>query len=438
MTTFQEPAHLPLPIHDAPLPEMKAKASELYYLVKGSEREKDYRRIAGEHPDKDSSRERYERFLEEIQAMFAAPVTVTPESTAMVQDEPTPRPDVATQALVTAPSEPDAADPGEDAPEDQEEGEGTGSNDPQSDLDGLSEDIPGEDAADAEESGEDEASTDEPEAAGAGSAAPTPTAPTASAPVPATSSGLLAQLAGMLADGGQLNLQLMRVGEQLTVGIFPQPHPGEQGPQPLIVTNTADWLDHHLVGAMQAYAGARQDAFAVCASAAARQQAANKKAATTPATKTPAPSKPGPKTFKFTLTAAEGTTLTAKQEGKDVPLVLGENTITQGTLEVVATHELFGETKKTFAMWTDKTHDLREQQGGHVTVKVTPEDAALTAVQGERRIPFHGETLLPAGAWVIEAEAAEHDMGTQKIHVKAGKPQDVELTLKLSEMGSLF
>ena len=41
------------------------------------------------------------------------------------------------------------------------------------------------------------------------------------------SSGLLGQPAGMLANGGQLTLELMRVGDHLMVGIFPKPHPGE-------------------------------------------------------------------------------------------------------------------------------------------------------------------------------------------------------------------
>lgn len=454
MTTYQENASTPLPLHDGPLPEMKAKASELYYMVKGSEQEKEYRRIALKHPDKDHSREKYEHFLEEIEAMFAVPTSVPSQLAAGVQREAAP--DVDLLPALAAPSEPDAEEVGEEDPEAQEglEGDDSGNSlggldeelpigdtsiSEASDGDEADTDEPGGEDADPETPGEADAGTDEPDGDDPAPAAPVLATSAASAPVPATSSGLLAQLAGMLADGGQLTLQLMRVGDQLTVGILPKPHPGEQGPQALIVTNTPEWLDHHLVSAMQPYAQARQDAFSVCAAAATRQQAANKKAAAAPASKTPTPaSKPGPKTFKLTLTAEEGTTLTARQDGKDVPISLGENTIKQGNLEVIGTHDLFGEVKKTFAMYADKTYDLREQQGGRVTVKVTPDTAALTAVQGERRIPFHAETLLPAGSWTIEAEAAEHDTAMQKIHVKAGKPQEVELALKLREMGSLF
>ena len=453
MTTFKASAPQSSPLHAPVLQEDRDTARQMFADVKGTEHEQPFRDIYNKHPNKLDHHGAFQAFMEEARELFVAHHLALPgtsDTLAVMPSAQTPEPAVpetptpeeahggtaggdplaeAEGATVLAEQE------GEGSPEEAEDAPevrgGEGAEPELADEHEASVDAPDEEAA---ETDDDDAGTEDAASPPSGLAAQT-----ANAPMPATSSGLLAQLAGMLADGGQLTLQLMRVGDQLTVGILPKPHPGEQGPQALIVTNTPEWLDHHLVSAMQPYAQARQDAFSVCAAAATRQQAANKKAAAAPAPKTPAPaSKPGPKTFKLTLAAEEGTTLTAKQDGKDVPISLGENTIKQGNLEVVATHDVFGETKKTFAMWADKTYDFREQQGGRVTIKVTPDTAALTAVQGERRIPFHAETLLPAGSWTIEAEAAEHDMATQKIHVKAGKPQDVELTLKLRDMTLLF
>ncbi|WP_230286684.1 PRTRC system protein E, partial [Deinococcus sp. 12RED42] len=240
-------------------------------------------------------------------------------------------------------------------------------------------------------------------------------------------SGLIAQLAGLLADGGELTFQLLRVGGDVTIGIFPKPHPGEAAPVPFMLTETPDWMDANLVTAMQGYAGARRDAFSVAQQAAQRQQAANKKAADKPA---PTPAKA--KTSVLTLKAAEATTLKGTLGGKDVPLVVGKNDVPQGTLEIVATHPAFGEVKKTVATHANKEHDFTEQQGARVTVNVTPQSAALEATKGDTVIALHQgiEILLAPGTWVVNAQAADHATANQTISVKAGKPQVIEMTLK--------
>ena len=65
-----------------------------------------------------------------------------------------------------------------------------------------------------------------------------------------------------------------------------------------------------------------------------------------------------------------------------------------------------------------------------VTVQVKPETAALSATMGETTLALHGETLLPPGKWVIQAEAHSHKPKTVTVTVKAGKPQTVELELE--------
>lgn len=410
---------------DAPvLPEDKARGGELWAQVKDTERAQEYRDISARHPEKNANRAYYLAFLDEIEGMFAVP-----------QAQPAREP--WDEELLPAPVSPPAPAPAVPAfdpvsrgpaPVAPEEVAGPAASRPDPAVD--DETTPGEPPEDGVEG--------EPPATEQVTGATVTEQPKAvAAPVPPTSSGLLAQLAGMLADGGQLTFQIMRVGPNLTVGIFPQPHAGETTAQPLSVTQTADWLDANLVPAMQGYAQARRDAFTVCQEAAQKQQAANKKTGEKPPASSASTAKSSKaKTYKVKLDAAEGTTLAGVQDGKPVPLVIGTNEVGQGNLMITATHPLFGEVKKTLAVWGDKTHDLRDQQGARVTVQATPDSAALTASRGETRIPFHGETLLPGGKWVITAEAAEHEPASQTVTLKAGKAEAVKFDLKPG--GSLF
>ena len=369
--TYTQPRLAPSAQHAPILPEDKARAAELWESVKGTTLEDDFRRVSREHPDKDASRMHYLAFLADIEGLFAAP-----EAEPWEASQPAP----VTQPVLSAPQPEPTPEP-----------------EPQP------------------------APTPEPEVQP--DATPAPIA-TLAAPV---HSGLIAQLAGLLADGGELTFQLLRVGGDVTIGIFPKPHPGEAAPVPFMLTETPDWMDANLVTAMQGYAGARRDAFSVAQQAAQRQQAANKKAADKP---TPTPAKA--KTSVLTLKAAEGTTLKGTLGGKDVPLVVGKNDVPQGTLEIVATHPAFGEVKKTVATHANKEHDFTEQQGARVTVNVTPQSAALEVTKGDTVIALHHgiEVLLAPGTWVVNAQAAEHATANQTISVKAGKPQVIEMTLK--------
>lgn len=404
---------MPHPIHHAPiLPEDKAQAGELWESVKGTALQDDFRRVSREHPDKDASRTHYLAFLADIEGLFAtpdaapweraaqpAPVTNAPSAQVAA---PVPAPELVAQPDVSAPQPEPQPDVRPDAP---------------------AVDAPLAQATEPAAEGDVTPESTAPEPSGATQDAPAPV-DTLAAPV---HSGLIAQLAGLLADGGELTFQLLRVGADVTIGIFPKPHPGESAPVPFMLTETPDWMDANLVTAMQGYAGARRDAFSVAQQAAQRQLAANKKAADKPA---PTPAKP--KTSVLTLKAAEGTTLKGTLGGKDVPLVVGKNDVPQGTLEITATHPTFGESKKTVATHANKEHDFTEQQGARVTVNVTPQSAALEATKGETVIALHHgiEVLLAPGTWVVNAHAAEHATANQTISVKAGKPQVIEMTLK--------
>ncbi len=398
--TCTQPRPAPTAQHAPILPDDKARAAELWESVKGTALEDDFRRVSREHPDKDASRMHYLAFLADIEGLFAAPeadpweasqpAPVTQPVLSAPQPEPTPEPE---------PQQPTPA--AEPAPDPEVQPDATPAPEASTPEEGAAEPEPGRDAQDA----------------------PVPIA-TLAAPV---HSGLIAQLAGLLADGGELTFQLLRVGGDVTIGIFPKPHPGEAAPVPFMLTETPDWMDANLVTAMQGYAGARRDAFSVAQQAAQRQQAANKKAADKPA---PTPAKA--KTSVLTLKAAEGTTLKGTLGGKDVPLVVGKNDVPQGTLEIVATHPAFGEVKKTVATHANKEHDFTEQQGARVTVNVTPQSAALEVTKGDTVIALHHgiEILLAPGTWVVNAQAADHATANQTISVKAGKPQVIEMTLK--------
>lgn len=397
--TYTQPAPAPTAQHAPILPDDKARAAELWESVKGTALEDDFRRVSREHPDKDASRMHYLAFLADIEGLFAAPeadpweasqpAPVAQPVLSAPQPEPTPEP------------EPQPTPVAEPAPEPEVQPDATPAPEAATPEEGAAEPEPGRDAQDA----------------------PAPIA-TLDAPV---HSGLIAQLAGLLADGGELTFQLLRIGGDVTIGIFPKPHPGEAAPVPFMLTETPDWMDANLVTAMQGYAGARRDAFSVAQQAAQRQQAANKKAADKPA---PTPAKA--KTSVLTLKAAEGTTFKGTLGGNDVPLVTGKNDVPHGTLEITATHPTFGEVKKTVATHANKEHDFAEQQGARVTVNVTPQGAALEATKGETVIALHHgvEVLLPSGTWVVNAQAAEHATANQTISVKAGKPQVIEMTLK--------
>ena len=383
------------------LPADTAQAKELWEQVKGTAKEADFRAISARHDKKADNRANYQAFLDDLKNMFAVPQPQIPDFQPHL-----PVPQAPPVAQVSAASEePDLSpDPGDVQP------------------DPVREETPTDDGN----------HQPEPHLPAANSGAKAPTAP----PV---SSGLLAQLAGMLAEGGEMTFQLMRVGDQLTVGVFPKPHPGEQGPQPLVLSATPDWLDANLASAIAmpgGYADARRDAFAVCQAAASKQQAANKRVESKPASKPATPSKA--RTSTVTLNAAEGTTFTGKLGPQTVDLAIGDNEVPQGTLEISATHPFFGECKKTLSTFSAKTHDFTEQQGARITVNVTPESAAVTATKDETVLTLHGETLLPAGSWLITAEAADHTKVEQRLTVKPGKPQVIELALKPDLTPGLF
>ena len=393
--TYTQPRPAPTAQHAPILPDDKARAAELWESVKGTVLEDDFRRVSREHPDKDASRMHYLAFLADIEGLFAAP-----EADPWEASQPAP----VAQPVLNAPQPEPTPEPEPQpapTPEPEVQPDATPAPEASTPEEGAAEPEPGRDAQDA----------------------PAPIA-TLAAPV---HSGLIAQLAGLLADGGELTFQLLRVGGDVTIGIFPKPHPGEAAPVPFMLTETPDWMDANLVTAMQGYAGARRDAFSVAQQAAQRQQAANKKAADKP---TPTPAKA--KTSVLTLKAAEGTTLKGTLGGKDVPLVVGKNDVPQGTLEIVATHPAFGEVKKTVATHANKEHDFTEQQGARVTVNVTPQSATLEVTKGDTVIALHHgiEILLAPGTWVVNAQAAEHATANQTISVKAGKPQVIEMTLK--------
>lgn len=421
MTTYQDQGFTPNP-HAAPVLDAdRQRAGELWEQVKGTEMEAQYRAISSRHPRKADSRTAYLAFLDELEAMFVQPEVqneaVTPEvvdadEASAQEDAPATEPaEVPAQVAETpTPSQEDEAQAEEEAEEDAEPGEG--------------------DEEDTDDEGEGETETKQETPA---LAKPEVVAENA-APKGLTDGGLFTQLFGMLHDGGEVSLQVMRVGEQLTVGIFPKPVPGETSPQSVVVTESAAWFDANLLSAMRPYTQARVDAFAAFQQAAKQQAAASKKPEKTAAKK---PEKStGPKLHALTLKAAEGSTISGKHNGKELPLTLGKNDVPAGTIEMTVKHDLFGEQKKSLLISAAREYDFTAQQGGHLTVKPTPEGAALSATKGETQIALHGETLLPAGKWTIHAEATHHLPKTVQVSVKAGDRQTVELAL--DEMNSLF
>jgi PRTRC genetic system protein E len=400
MTTYTDAAPLRSDLNAPVLPEDRARAAQLWEAVKGTALEAPYRQVSTVHAEKALNRANYLNFLEALEELFVATPVQNAAPVAAFDPERRSLPVEVTAAPVTEETE---ADPETD-----------------SDEEGPVAVEPDENLPVAVESDEPTLPAGE----GAGSALFIP-----------QSSGLLAQLAGLLADGGQLTLQLLRVGDQLTLGIFPQPHPGEAQSQPLMVTETPAWLNLHLVQAMQGYANARRDAFQICQGAAQKQQQLNHKATEKP--KTPASPAKG-KRFQVVLSAAPGTILHSDVGGTAGELIIGENDVPQGNLMITATHPLFGEVKKTLSVYANKTHNFEEQQGGRVRVTVTPVDAALTATKGETTVAFHGGTLLPAGRWTISAEAAEHEAASQLVTVRAGKEEPVTLTLTPITINLLF
>lgn len=374
----------PLPLNNNAAPVLDAdrqEAAQLWEQVKGTELESRYREVSAQHAKKSESRSAYLIFLEDIKALF---VSAEPGEEEIQPEEAEVQPEM-----------------------EMDESEEAG-------KDG------GEDAGDGGDEEADEAA---------------PATPPASGPTGEAGTGLFSQLYGMLHDGGEVTIQVMRVGEELTLGIFPKAVPGEQQPQSVVTTEKAQWFDAHLLEAMRPYVQARVDAFDTFAKAAAQQAAQSKKAAEKPAQKGGAKTVT-PKGFKLTLQAAEGTTLSGKQGDKDVTLSVGENQVDKGTLTITAKHDLFGEVTKTLNISSDRSHDLREQQGGYVTVKATPESAALSASKGDTHLSLHGETLLPPGKWTIHGEAADYETASLTLNVKAGGRQ--EATLNLEEKRTLF
>ncbi|ULH18110.1 hypothetical protein MF271_24460 (plasmid) [Deinococcus sp. KNUC1210] len=117
---------------------------------------------------------------------------------------------------------------------------------------------------------------------------------------------------------------------------------------------------------------------------------------------------------------------------------MGAQAVPKGTITVNARHPVYGEHVKTFMLNADRSHDFREQQGATITLEVTPEDAAITAIQGEQRVALHATGFLAPGKWVIEAEAAGHSPQSKSLTVVAGKAQTVTLSLPEQHTQSLF
>lgn len=415
MTTYrQEQGFIPNDTHAPVLDIDRAEASRLWDQVKGTDLEQAYREVSARHPNKADSRAHYLAFLGEIEQLFVQPDSGL--DAAPLWDEPvvqaSPQPPVAAEL-------PQAPDPEVQAQAEPQAQPAEGQDDGGTDDGGA-------DNGDGDDDGADED--------GDATPAPPPAAPapadlSASAPTGVQGTGLFSELFGMLHDGGEMTVQVMRVGQQLTVGLFPSAMPGEAQPQGVVVTQAAAWFDANLLTAMRPYSQARVEAFSVFQEAAQRQQQSAKKAAEKPAASKPAANAKN-KTYTLTLQAAEGSTVTGKQEGKAVELKLGDNEVKQGNLEITVKHELYGEQQKTLAVFQNRGHDLREQQGGMVTVQVKPETAALSATMGETVMSLHGETLLPPGKWVIQAEAHSHKPKAVTVTVKAGKPQTVEFELE--------
>ncbi|WP_189091129.1 PRTRC system protein E [Deinococcus ruber] len=387
--TLNQPAHPTASNHTAPvLPADKARASELFQQVKGTDREQDYRRISQQHPDKDANRATYLAFLDDIEAMFVDPQ-------ADQDTVPDFHPNVMTQANADA----DERDEGEEADEPSE-----------ADVD------PGDQAS--------------------GELLPSAAGLAQTAILPVAGNGLISQLAGMLADGGQLSFTMMCLGDEVTLSIRPKPH-GTETVVPLLLTNTPGYLDTHLVSAMQPYVEVRRDIYAQCTAAAKAQRKAGEKAVIPPTPAKAGTAKPSA-TVQLTLDGMEGTTFTATHGRKSVDVTLGTQAVPKGTITVNARHALYGEHVKTFMLNADRTHDFREQQGAAITLAVTPDSAAITATQGEQRVALHGEGFLAPGKWLIEAEAAGHSPQSKSITVVAAKPQTVTLTLPEEREQSLF
>ncbi|ULH18109.1 PRTRC system protein E (plasmid) [Deinococcus sp. KNUC1210] len=232
-------------LHAPVLPEDKARAAELYTQVKGTDREPEYLAISARHPDKKANRSTYRAFLEDLEGMFV-------DQRAMTVEVPDFHPNVLTQP------QPDPR------PEDQAE-----------DADDV----------EGEESQEDSASVE---------SLPEATNPAQVAILPVAGSGLISQLAGLLADGGQLSFTMMRLGDEVTLSISPKPH-GTESVVPLLVTATPAYLDEHLVTAMQPYGQARRDIYAQCTSAANAQRKAGRRPSMRLRLQNRAPPSPAPR-----------------------------------------------------------------------------------------------------------------------------------------------
>ena len=371
--------------HNAPyLPEDKARASELFNQVKGTDREQAYREISLRHADKEANRATYRAFLDDIETLF---VDACSGSAGVADFHPNMLTESAEDHEVV-----EEADPSDAEIEHHEQ-----------------------------ESGE---------------SLPPAICMEQTAILPLAGSGLISQLAGMLAEGGQLSFTMMRLGDEVTLSISPKPH-GTESVVPLLLTNTPAYLDEHLVVAMQPYAEVRRDIYVQCSAAAKAQRKAGEKVA--PASTSPkAGSDKGSPTYTLTLDGMPGTTFTATNSGKSVDVALGVQAVKPGMTTITARHPLYGEHTKTLMMTANRTHDFREQQGAMMTLEVLPESAAITAIQGDVRMALHREGFLAPGKWVIEAEADGHTKQSKAITVVAAKTQTVTLTLPVEHEQPLF
>ena len=217
MTTYrQDQGFVPNDSHAPILPADRERAAQLWEQVTGTDLEHSYRAVSARHADKSKSRAAYRAFLDEIEALFVQP---EPDADAPLWDDPTP----AQAAPTDAPPSTETEDAEDDSTLEQDA-------DDNADID---------DAADVGDT-TDDASTP---------STPVTTAQAAS-PSGQPGTGLFSQLYGMLHDGGEVTVQVMRVGEQLTVGLFPKPVPGETDAPGVVVTQDAAWFDTHLVRAM--------------------------------------------------------------------------------------------------------------------------------------------------------------------------------------------
>lgn len=415
----QQPATAQRP-ESAALLSDKARARELYEQVQGTEREAEFVRISSEHPEKNLSVDQYQAFLAALESAFG-PAQQEPPATST--------PEVAAEPL--------SQDPATEA---------------------ELEDVPLSDHAD-----ELPPATDESPASEANAEEVQFEVLTARPARDLAELSFFSQLASMLGDGGLLKFSVAKVGERLTLGIFPEHAKMPELNVPLTLTEAPVWFDEQLPRHLAAYTAAQMDAAQIIAQAALKQQTANQKAAEkTQAAATPkkstdkastatsktskdngkketgkaqaspkTPAKPVDGSYKVVFKANEGTQITATDGSKPVAVQLGENHLPQGAVLITTTHEHFGTHTKTYLIRQDGEIDLDPQQSVLLQVETQPESAAVDATNGEMTLSIlQGQRRLAEGEWTITAEAAGHQSASQTLTLKIGEPRAIKLQLQ--------